>query len=432
MSSFLRSWRALLPLAAVCAVLVFWLLREDKKSTEQGTAAVAAEQGTDGEVEAEAGPRSAARPRGENSVAAPDPTGASTPPPAVDQVVTGRVTSLSDKKPAPAVDVIFSKEGSEWTATSNNEGLYSVALGPGTYQVRAIGDRVMAIHLPALVVRSAAKTYDLSVVEHSVIRGFAYFTDRSPAVGAIVVPELDDKSAGGLSTRGELGSAEVLDDGSFELFTVQGNLILHVGDESASGTAVVANLKAGEEREEIEVVLVPNGYVAGTVQGPLGAPIDGAQVLVSVQIPGTGEYDRIPVETNQRGRFRYQVLRPTHTIVDASARGYAHSTPLSFSLKPGESRDSLKIVLHEATFSLVGRVVNAEGEAIAFAEVAQGQEGSKERYKKAYTNAEGQFEISELGPGPHRLRARKAGYQQTRLRKITAPASNLSIVMPKE
>lgn len=431
MPSFLRSSRLLVLAAAVCALLAFWLLRGDKKQDDAVPKAVATEQASEEEAGAAPGTSRVVRPRNGSSATTTDPAMAAQPPP-IDQRVQGRVTSLANKKPTPFVDVIFSKKGSEWTATSDNEGQYSLALAPGSYQVRAIGDQVMAMNLPALVVASEAMTYDLSVVEHSVIRGFALFADRSPAVGAIVVPELDSKSAKGLSTRGELGSAEVLPDGSFELYTVQGNLILHVGNESASGTTKVANLKAGEEREEVEVVLVPNGYVAGIVQGPLGAPIDSARVLISMQIPGTGEYDRVPVETNRRGRFRYQVLRPTHTIVDASARGYAHSTPVSFSLKPGESREDIELVLHEATFSLVGHVLNSEGEAIAFAEVAQGQEGSKERYKKAYTNSEGRFEIADVGPGPHRLRVRKKGYQQTRLSDITAPADDLSIVMPTE
>lgn len=339
---------------------------------------------------------------------------------------------LGADTPVPFVDVIFSKDRAEWTATSDDAGNYSLPLQPGRFAVRAIGDGVMAIDLPALVIESTAKTYDLSVVRHSVIRGHARYLDKSPAQGALVVPQLERKSSAGLSARGELGSAEVEANGRFELFTVGGNIILHGSDGTASGRVSVGNLKAGEERERVELVLIPNGFVAGIVRDPSGAAVAGARVLASVQIPGTGEYDRIPVTTDRDGHFRWQVLRPAHTIVEAAGHGYAQSAPQDFTLAPGEHRENIELVLHNATYSLVGYVVDTSGEPLPYVEVAQGHEGSKARYEKSFTDAAGRFEFTSLGPGPHRLRARKTGYEQTRLRQVSAPANDLRIVMPLE
>lgn len=349
--------------------------------------------------------------------------------PAAPVVVRGRVLNKEDRTPVAFVDVIFASKGGESTATSDERGEYSLSLGKGSYQVRAIGDRVMAIGLPPFLVGLVSREYDISVVEHSAIRGQVFFADKSPAVGAIVAPEVDGKSVAGSSARGELGSAEVQADGSFELFTLQGNLILHATSESAGGSVRVTALKAGEARNDVEITVVPNGYIEGSVIGPKGAALSAVKVLASMQIPGSGEYDRIPISTDAKGHFRYQVLRPGHTIVEASARGFAQSTPLAFTLKPGESRKEIVLVLHEANLSLSGRVVDSEGEPLAYVEIAQGQEGSKERYQKTLSNSEGEFAISGLGPGPHRLRARKSGYEQTRLREIAAPSSELRIEM---
>jgi hypothetical protein len=429
MTVFSSTSQRLLLLLGICGVLAVWWLHDGEEQDQTIEHAVG-----NADRHEEPGPQSERQPHTGVLPVAGDLGGGVEPalpsrPSSVDVIVTGHVVSLEDQKPVPRVDVIFSKEGLEWTATSDDSGEYSLALVAGTYQVRAFGDRVMAIHLPKLVLGGTARTYDVSVVEHSVVRGEVRYQDGSAAVGAIVMPQSDDKSASKLTARGEVGSAEVQDDGSFELFTLQGNLILHASGDAASGMALVPALKAGEEREQVRIVLVPNGFVAGVVLGPKGVPIEGARVLASVQIPGTGEYDRVPMTTDDEGRFKWQVLRPAHTIVEAAADGFARSTPQAFTLDPGSHREDIELTLHEATQGLVGHVHDASGEPLSFVEVAQGQEGSKARYKKAYTDADGRFEITALGPGPHRLRARKTGYKQTRLRQIVAPATNLSIVM---
>lgn len=343
-------------------------------------------------------------------------------------VVAGHVRSSADA-PVPSVDVIFEKKGAEWTATSNNEGAYSVVLSPGSYRVRAFGDRVMAIGLPPLVVTNSNATYDVHVAPHSVVRGLVRFANGRPATGALVIPH-QQGARSALAARGELGSAEVDEDGYFELFTRAGNLVLEAETGKASGRALVPALLQGEERDKVEIELIANGTLRGLVQGPEGKMIDGATVLISVQVPGSGEYDRVPIATDSQGRFAYPLPRPAHTIIEASALGYAQAPPQSFVVEPGESRDGLRLILVPAVHTLEGRVVDMDGEPIAYAEVALGQEGSKARYKRAYTSSKGLFEFTALGPGPHRLRVRKSGYEQTRLRDVLAPRTDLQITMP--
>ena len=68
------------------------------------------------------------------------------------QTVNGRVTDKLSGQPVAQVDVIFSSGGAEQTATSNAEGQFSLSMAPGTYDVSAVGNRVVGIGLPALSV----------------------------------------------------------------------------------------------------------------------------------------------------------------------------------------------------------------------------------------------------------------------------------------
>lgn len=325
---------------------------------------------------------------------------------------------------------MFSGQRAEWTATSDESGDYSLQLAAGTYQVRAIGDHVMAIGLPQLTVGSEPRRYDIRVLQSAVVRGRVRFADGSPAAGAVVVAYLARNTAPVLVTRGALGSAEVQDDGSFELTTAPGNLILTASGRSAAGSVRVSALEPGEVRTNIKITLVPNGYVEGVVHDPKGRAINTAKVLVSMRIPGTWEYDRISVPTDARGRFRYQVIRAGDTIVEATAPGFAQSNPTAFRLEAGQSRTGILLALHDANRKLSGHVVDASGNPLALVEVAQGHMGSKERYKRTFTNAAGFFIFSGLGPGPHHLRLRKSGYAQTRKSKLKATKTDIRIIMP--
>jgi hypothetical protein len=425
-------WLLLLVLGVLGLGVAWWALQGESRAPRAGgdSESAANPEQPSSVADSPSGPRTPAVPRTQSAGVEPSADSPEVLASAPTQVtVSGRVLERNRDRPVAFVDVIFASKGAEWTATSDEQGQYSLRLLPGSYQVRAIGDRVMAIGLPPFLLGRASRSYDLRVAQHSVIRGQALGPDGSPATGAVIVPQVQGSTASGFSARGELGSAEVQSDGSFELFTLHGNLVLHATSESSAGSALVPALKPGEERDKVKILVVPNGHIEGNVRGPSGAALGDSRVLISMRIPGTGEYDRIPVSTNSRGHFRYQVLRPAHTIVEATARGFAQSTPISFALKAGESRKGIVIVLHEANLSLSGRVVDENDAPLAYVEVAQGQEGSKERYKKTITGSEGQFTLTGLGPGPHRLRARKSGYQQTRLREIEAPASDLRIVM---
>ncbi len=432
-----RTWALLIALVVAGLVAAWWLSRGDApaKSVARDPTPAAGSDPTPGSAESasrdDTGGVNTGDQRGAPAADVPiepEPLAASAPVPVQ---VYGHVTNQGDS-PAASVDVIFADDkGAESTATSDDKGAYSLHLVPGRYRVRAIGERVIAVGLPPLELGSTARRFDIRVQRQSVIRGHVRYRDRSPAAGAVVVPHRDSNKTSELAALGELGTAEVADDGSFELFTVPGNLVVDASSRSAAGRTRVHALAPGEARNNVNIIVIPNGYVEGVVRGPDHETIGDAKVLASMQIPGTGEYDRIPVSTDAQGHFRYQVIRPTHTIVEAAARGYAQSKPVAFDLEPGESRTNIVLELGKAELSLSGHVVDESGHPLALVQVAQGVVGSKERYNKTYTNADGYFIISDLGPGPHRLRFRRNGYQQTRKTGIEAPSSDILVTMPR-
>ena len=431
-----RSWALLIAVAIAGLVATWWFARGEPPTSSVATApeTAAGARATAGSADSpsangSAGGKAHAEATARPADVPPEPEAPVESAPVPVQVY-GRVTNQGGQ-PAAAVDVIFSSKGAESTATSDDTGSYSLHLLPGSYRVRAIGERVIAVGLAPLELGSTARRLDLRVQQQSVIRGRVRYRDRSPAVGAVVVPHRDRKKRSELAALGELGTAEVQDDGSFELFTVPGDLVVDATVRSAAGRTRVHALAPGETRNNVNITLVPNGYVEGVVRGPDDEVIGDAKVLASMQIPGTGEYDRIPVSTDARGRFRYQVLRPARTIIEASARGYAQSKPIAFQLEPGESRTNLVLELRKADLSLSGHVVDQAGHPLALVQVAQGVVGSKERYKKTFTNADGYFIISDLAPGPHRLRFRRSGYEQVRKTGIEAPSSNILVTMPR-
>lgn len=428
-----RTWLLLIGAAIAGLLAVWWMSRGNAPANRAATDNNPATDSTPG-VEPGGSPsphRKAGDAKIPTGARGPDAVTETTEPSATTVApvkVFGRVSGRGNR-PVPHVDVIFAGKGAEWTATSNKSGDYALKLAPGSYQVRAVGDRVLGIGLKPLTLGSEPRRYDIHVRQSSVVRGHVRYANGRPAAGAVVVPYLSHSTTV-LATRGALGSAEVRDDGSFELYTAPGSLILTASHKAAAGSVRVSGLKPGELRKNVRIVLVPNGYVDGVVHGPKGKVVGAAKVLVSMRVPGTWEYDRVPIPTDAQGRFRYQVIRPGQTIVEATAPGFAQSDPKTFQLDAGQSRTGILLRLHEANRSLSGHVVDTSGNPLAFVEVAQGVMGSKEHYKKTFTDASGSFTISGLGPGPHHLRLRKSGYKQTRQSKLNASKSNIRIVMP--
>jgi hypothetical protein len=340
--------------------------------------------------------------------------------------VAGQVRNSQTDQPQAAVDVVFANALGESTATSDSNGDYEMLVVPGMYKLRAQGERVASLEASLLVLTDMR--HDVLVLEFATIEGIALLPNGDPAKGVLVLSVGENRAGKSL----ELGQTETGEDGTFLLQTHEGASRLVATSAKHAGQTKVSALGAGDSQQGVTIKMLPNGTVSGTVVDAHGVSIANANVLISVEYIGQGRYDRRPHLSDERGEFAWLLPQFGNVIVEANATDFSGSVPLQFDLRPGESRKKLRIVLGEAEFSLVGRVVDDEGKVLAGVEVAQGAEGSKSRYRKTRSDERGNFAFEKLSKGPHRLRARLSGYKQTRVGGLVAPNDRIQIVMPRD
>ena len=163
----------------------------------------------------------------------------------------------------------------------------------------------------------------------------------------------------------------------------------------------------------LKLVKRPTVALRGRVLGPGGQPVAGVRVTISVQsanssnVYGHGKEEGIL--TGPDGRFQ------TPNAVPRSEQYRAHITAPG--MNPGESdwSDAPKgelpdVILRRTTRlrSVAGRVVDAEGRAVAGAEVFQSGDGPKRTNDT--TDADGRFKIPGVLDAPAFLFVKKAGY----------------------
>ena len=340
--------------------------------------------------------------------------------------VSGQVVNTQTKKPEAGVDVVLSNALGESTATSDDDGNYALRVLPGRYKMQAIGESVASAEAAIDVLTDTQR--DVWVFAFATIEGVVRLPGGEPASGVAVLAVGQDKAGAAV----ERGQAETEDDGTFVLQASPGTSRLVAITPSHGGQAKVAALGAGKSLSGVVVDMLANGTVSGTVVNAKGEPVANARVLISVEFIGQGRYDRRPHLSDAQGAFTWLLPQFGHVIVEADAAGYAASVPQTFTLEPGQSQEGLRLVLGEAEFFLRGRVVDAQGKALAGVEVSQGVQESKSRYRNTRSDEKGRFAFEKLGKGPHRLRARLEGYKLTRLRDLEAPNETIEIVMEAE
>jgi protocatechuate 3,4-dioxygenase beta subunit len=341
--------------------------------------------------------------------------------------VTGRVVSRRSKRSVPYVDVVFRRGRQEATTTSDDSGDFEIQLEAGTYEIRAVGDGVLADRVQTLALRSEARI-EVEVVDLAAVMGTVRYDDGRPASEIEVGVRVEGSKVRSYLETGEIAPALTDSSGNFEIMLPPGSHVLRAQDSATDAFVEVANLKAGEEREGVSIVLDRSARLSGRVVSPQGKSMTGAEVTISAQIPGTGQYDRKTLHSDKSGRFALDGIRPGTYVVEATFWGYAPSPPQRIALKHGQSRANIKLKL-TPPLRLAGQVVDSEGQPLPEVEIAHVWEGSRRRYSKTSTNDAGRFAFSSVGAGPHMVRARKPGYVLARLHNVPAPNEAVNITM---
>ncbi|HKB16962.1 MAG TPA: carboxypeptidase-like regulatory domain-containing protein, partial [Planctomycetota bacterium] len=180
------------------------------------------------------------------------------------------------------------------------------------------------------------------------------------------------------------------------------------------------DVRAGEETEEIRLVLPPAFAISGKVLDPEKRPIPDARVRATTRDPAelarTGPAGpHLPpdvAKTSAEGEFRIADLGDTRYDLEASAEGYAGARRLG--VRAGA--EGIEIVLTRSG-RIVGRVIDpSEKPVTQFAVVDRRDFRSykiAEPKRKAFADAEGRFVLERCEEGLHDLTVEAQGFSPT-------------------
>jgi protocatechuate 3,4-dioxygenase beta subunit len=421
---------AILVIAAIAAAVWWWRSGESRQAPRPAeTAAARPERSVGGAGGAAgAGSKGAA---GSGAVAADDfadqyklgGSGLAT--------VEGTVVDVLTREPVPGVDVVFSLPiGAEETITSGGDGRYTIQLGPGSYEVRAVGERVYAPGKPLMVGRVVEPlVLDVEVTRLALIRGRVVDAQGTAVAGANVTVSPSDEAAGAYDKDSVLAKGATTGaGGGFELAVFPGEVKLAADAPSGHGRVVVSGVPPAGVHEGVEIKLADHATVAGIVRGPDGAVVAGATVHATIRVPGTRIVERKSVETDGGGRFRFDKVLPASVTLEARAIGFGPSKPTNVYPAPGQALDDVALQLSEP-LEIAGRVIDGSGAPVPDAKVAIERAGSRAARTPAQTGADGTFRFLDLDAGPYTLIASSGDHAQARRDGVKAPADGVELVL---
>ncbi len=345
--------------------------------------------------------------------------------------VEGQVLEVSTGEPVDDVDVVFAGpdgQDGETTATVDASGRYTIDVTPGTYRAFVRGDGVISVGqsgwerlpgvadaasagavdgalAPLLRVSAAQRGVDLSVELAGVIVGHVYDAGGRPLVGAAV------RTLGGAGRRPVLGTDVTETDaaGAFRLEVPVGYYALDAAHPQHGGLA-----DTGDGAPMVEV----QPGVTSTVELRMaaGCVIIGRAVRADGSPAGEGAIERTlgGVDFAPAGRLEADGSFRYTTVVEEEVRLRAwpwKSAPAPFQTvrcKDG-ARHELTFVVPDAAPDLAGRIVDADGGAVAMAYVdiygmSAGTMNQQER-----GDAHGQWAVFALPPGEYAVSAHVPG-----------------------
>lgn len=343
--------------------------------------------------------------------------------------VRGKVTDAVTGEPVPFVDIVFSKGREEASASSDGSGNYESSLAAGHYEIRAIGEGVIAKALPALRVGAAPEIrLDIPVTRLATLRGEVVDPKGRSLADVEILLRGDTEFGAAFPQRGEIGVTTSGSDGFFELQVPPGaaDLEAKLGDTVVFVT--MPKVTSGAILDHLQIVMDRRGVIRGTVTIPGGGLASGAEVLLSYRREGTSQFENRRFITDSAGQFLASDLAPVTYMLEATHRKYAPSGPQVVPLTSDLLELAAQLEL-SAPVSIAGQVVDSEGKPVGNAQVAQVWVGSKQRFNKVETYADGKFQFDGLGAGPHMIRAQKEGYADAIRNDVMAPIADLQMVL---
>ncbi len=382
-----------LALLAGCVVVAVWLYaRHDTGGPAAAVAPTEAPGQTSAEAPAQGGAIdrllvAAGRPRrplsGDETVA----------------IVEGTARDASTHAGIAGAEVVFAAPGGrrELTTTTGSDGRYRLELPHGAWMVRAFGDRIVSMPVSVRIGPDSGPV-DLELIRAGRIRGVVRTAEGRAVAGADVSlvharRELTD------ALESTIGRTAVTDgSGTFTLDVLPGTVELVAVSGTLTGAAKAGPVVSDTE-STVTILMRAQLVVTGRVIDAAGAPVAGATVIALAQFFDHGGRNRRTVTTAADGRFVLDGIDAATLILDAHSSAGAAAPVLRLEL--AASPPPPEIVLQLAAGAhLFGRVVAADGAALADAKITVTRHGTSWPFATTHADRAGQFDVP-APPGEH-------------------------------
>jgi protocatechuate 3,4-dioxygenase beta subunit len=326
--------------------------------------------------------------------------------------VRGRViVAGSHDRPCTEGRVRLIDRSDDHSSAANSLRDGEVELGgvlPGTYEVMVHCEETIAeSEYPDVVVRDA-NLVDLvwTVHEGQAIHGVVVDGDGSPVAGVRVRAWMrappDDPTAPTTDGR----SAPSPDDGSFSVTGLLPGTYEVAAEHGATTSAIELVLEPGTDARDVEVVLPPEGAIAGIVRDQQGEPL----ADIAVQVAPVGSMEKLVAISDEEGRFRLEHVPPGPQRIVVFDDG---ESGVLAQVEPGDTVE-VELVVPGRDGSVLGRVLDSDGSPVADAfirhQLMTATGGWSSTDAAVLTDADGGFVLDGLlAATPYRIGAFRRG-----------------------
>ena len=316
--------------------------------------------------------------------------------------VAGRLYDADSEQALPWVRLVAVEAAwgiEETSAWTDAQGEFTFSqLRPAEYRVRAATNRHVLIDDALAAGAPSPGAVRLSAVRAGGIRGRVVCVE--PPNGGVAGVEViaEDPGTGWVrnacTDQGGYYRFEALPEGRYRV-----DVRPPFGRVPAGGLTQDIAVASGARSAADKVALAEALPARGVVQDEKGAPAPYANVYAYVDRADAGV---AAVHADGQGRFECRAAaRGEQVRVWAEVMGV--TSPVSVAFTPGPDASPLRLVLSETNrCGIDGRVVNAQGQAVPYANVLCAHVNGRPP-RKAAADADGRFRIGGLAPGDYRL-----------------------------
>ncbi len=320
------------------------------------------------------------------------------------------------------------------SAVSDAEGRFQFEdLATGRYDLSTRGSGFAPANVPAVEIPSSGRVTEIGTITLSPgveLTGRVVDASGQPIEGAEIVAH--SPSDGMFFGVGNLGGDDEPDARS----DVNGAFV--VPDLAEGGTVQVSVKREGyastsqmgvkvPNLEPLVVQLVPAITLTGVVVDEDGEPVEGAnlQTMAEQGTRGAGGFANVESlyrsgRSDDSGAFRIEGLVSGKHRLTVRSQQHRQTELPPLEVTPGEEPEPLRIVLERGA-RLEGRVTDSAGRPLAEATIQPVQKRQDlasmmtRDFRAARTDANGDFTLEGLGPGPQSFEASHSDYQKQTL-----------------